>query len=97
MKILFAVLACMCAAATVSAQETGGKETIVMLHFPPLFADGFSTGFTDILEQYRVSRVIYGHLHGAGIKIGFEGIREGIDYLVRREDYSPIICLNRSM
>jgi predicted phosphohydrolase len=24
--------------------------------------------------------VVYGHLHGAGIKIGFEGEREGIQY-----------------
>ena len=30
MKILFAVLVCMSAAATVSAQETDGKETIVL-------------------------------------------------------------------
>lgn len=62
------------------AKKLGGEEIIVMLHFPPLFADGLSTGFTEILEEYQVNRVIYGHLHGAGIKIGFEGIREGIEY-----------------
>jgi len=52
----------------------------VMLHFPPLFADGIGTAFTEILEEYAVQRVVYGHLHGAGIKIGFNGQREGIDY-----------------
>ncbi len=62
------------------ARKLGGSDITVMLHFPPLFADGISTAFTDILEEYAVERVVYGHLHGAGIKIGFEGMREGIAY-----------------
>ena len=62
------------------ARRLGGEDVTVMLHFPPLFADGISTAFTDILEEYGVKRVVYGHLHGAGIKIGFEGERAGISY-----------------
>ena len=62
------------------AKKLEGDDITVMLHFPPLFADGLSTAFTDILEEYAVDRVVYGHLHGAGIKIGFEGEREGIRY-----------------
>ena len=62
------------------AKKLEGDDLTVMLHFPPLFADGVSTAFTDILEEYAVSRVVYGHLHGAGIKIGFDGEREGIRY-----------------
>lgn len=62
------------------ARKLGGSDVTVMLHFPPLFADGIGTAFTDILEEYAVQRVVYGHLHGAGIKIGFEGVREGIEY-----------------
>ena len=62
------------------ARKLGDGDVTVMLHFPPLFADGISTAFTDILEEYQVQRVVYGHLHGAGIKIGFEGEREGIRY-----------------
>ncbi len=62
------------------ARKLGGSDVTVMLHFPPLFADGLSTGFTEILEEYAVQRVVYGHLHGAGIKIGFLGQRAGIDY-----------------
>ena len=55
-------------------------EVTVMLHYPPLFADGVGTAFTDILEEFAVKQVVYGHLHGAGIKIAFEGERNGIDY-----------------
>ena len=62
------------------ARKLGGAVTTVMLHFPPLFADGISTAFTDVLEEYSVQHVVYGHLHGAGIKIGFEGLKEGVHY-----------------
>jgi len=62
------------------ARKLGGEDVTVMLHFPPLFADGIGTAFTEILEEYAVQRVVYGHLHGAGIKVGFTGQREGIDY-----------------
>lgn len=62
------------------ARRLGGEDVTVMLHFPPLFADGSGTAFTEILEEYAVQRVVYGHLHGAGIKIGFTGQRKGIDY-----------------
>ena len=62
------------------AKKLDGEDVTVMLHFPPLFADGLGTAFTDILEEYGVQHVVYGHLHGAGIKIGFEGEREGIQY-----------------
>ena len=62
------------------AVKLGGEDITVMLHFPPLFADGVGTAFTDILQSYPVRNVVYGHLHGAGIKIAFEGEREGIHY-----------------
>lgn len=63
-----------------SVKKLATEDVTVMLHYPPLFADGLGTGFTDILEEYGVQRVVYGHLHGAGIKIGFVGTRHGIDY-----------------
>lgn len=62
------------------ARKLDGGNITVMLHFPPLFADGVGTAFTDILEESAVKRVVYGHLHGAGIKIAFEGERNGVDY-----------------
>lgn len=57
-------------------------DITVMLHYPPLLADGLDTDFTRILESYPVKRVVYGHLHGAGIRIGFQGERNGILYLL---------------
>ncbi len=59
---------------------SGGEPVVVMMHFPPLFADSTSTAFTDILDEYPVQHVVYGHLHGHGIKVAFEGERKGILY-----------------
>ena len=56
------------------------RPWIVLMHFPPLLADGVETEFSKQLEQYPVQTVVYGHLHGAGIKSGFVGYRNGIDY-----------------
>lgn len=58
------------------------EDITVMLHYPPLLADGLDTDFTRILESYPVKRVVYGHLHGTGIRIGFQGERNGIAYLL---------------
>ncbi len=52
---------------------SGGKEVIVMMHFPPMLADGEATPFTDVISKYPVSHVLYGHLHGNGIDNGFCG------------------------
>ena len=63
-----------------AVKQSAGVPVTVMMHFPPLFADCVSTAFTDILEQYPVKQVVYGHLHGHGIKIAFEGEKNGIPY-----------------
>ena len=75
------------------AMKLGGDDLTVMLHFPPLFADGIGTGVTEVLENYPVNQVVYGHLHGAGIKIAFEGEKEGIQYRLVSCDalnFSPV-------
>lgn len=59
---------------------SGGEPVTVMMHFPPLFADSTSTAFTDVLDEYPIDQVVYGHLHGHGIKVAFEGERNGIIY-----------------
>lgn len=60
--------------------EQLGKPLIVMTHFPPLLSDGESTGFTQLLEKYPVTDVVYGHLHGVGIRNAYQGVRRGICY-----------------
>ena len=57
-----------------------GEGLVVMFHFPPVLSDQKDTEFTRLLEQYPVRQVVYGHLHGAGIKNGFSGEKNGIRY-----------------
>lgn len=57
-----------------------GKPLVVMMHYPPLLDAETDTLFTSILEEYGVHTAVYGHLHGAGIQIGFNGEHNGIRY-----------------
>lgn len=57
-----------------------GRPIIVMTHYPPLTATERETLFTEQLEQRQVHTVVYGHLHGAGISQGFNGVHRGIRY-----------------
>ncbi|MBD5560909.1 MAG: hypothetical protein HDQ87_11295 [Clostridia bacterium] len=41
-----------------------GRPLLVMMHFPPLFENWPRTDFTDLLEEYSVRDVVFGHLHG---------------------------------
>lgn len=51
---------------------------VAMMHYPPRGEN--AEGFSDILKNYRVERVVYGHLHGAGLAGAIRGEVEGIIY-----------------
>ena len=57
-----------------------GRKIIAMMHFPPLYDNLRATAFTELMEQYGVHMVVYGHLHSQGIKAGFNGEQNGIQY-----------------
>ena len=59
-----------------------GRPIVVMLHYPPLYRNERDTGFTQVLRQYPVHTVVYGHLHGPGIPAGFNGEEQGIRYML---------------
>lgn len=63
-----------------AARTVSEGRLIAMMHYPPLLAHGESTGFTELMERYRVDDVVYGHLHGVGIRGAFQGERGGVRY-----------------
>ena len=63
-----------------AARLADGRPLIVMMHYPPLLEEEKETAFTEILEDYPVHSVVYGHLHGTGIRIGYTGEHRGIQY-----------------
>lgn len=69
------------------AKKDGYSKIIVMLHYPPTNDGCEDTGFIDILKNYEVEKVIYGHLHGYGLNNVFEGVKEDVEYILTSCDY----------
>jgi predicted phosphohydrolase len=46
-------------------EEFPEKKIIVFMHFPPFWNGKASDGLIEILKEYGIRRVYYGHIHGA--------------------------------
>ena len=44
-------------------QQTTNKEIITFLHFPPIWGEFKCDSIIDLLKQYEVNRVYFGHIH----------------------------------
>lgn len=61
-------------------------ETLVFMHFPPVFADFVSEGILRILKARGVERVFYGHIHG-NYTLPAEFCYDGIKFSIISADY----------
>ena len=57
-------------------------KIICMIHFPPFNSNFEESEFTKLIEQYGVSKVIYGHLHGNSSRIQNKVSINNIDYFL---------------
>ena len=60
---------------------------ITMLHYPPVAENGMRTAFTELISQYPVQQVVYGHLHAQSCRLGFNGTLDGIRYSLCSADF----------
>ncbi|MDR3263374.1 MAG: metallophosphoesterase [Clostridiales bacterium] len=60
--------------------KQGGGEIYLMTHYPPFNAQADDSGFTDIIGEYPVKCVIYGHLHGKDCRANYVVVKNGIKY-----------------
>ena len=73
--------------ATRIKENSKDKEIIVFMHFPPVWSDKVCAPFTDILHEYGIRRVFFGHIHGnytCPSEFEYEGITMSLisaDYL----------------
>ena len=70
------------------------KEKVVFLHYPPLYQEQKAQHILDILKEYNIKRVYYGHLHGKTVNYAFNGEYDGIKYKLisaDRLDFCPYI------
>jgi predicted phosphohydrolase len=51
-----------------------------MLHYPPFHETREPSEVTHLLHQYGAAEVVYGHLHGAGLRGAYSGPLDGILY-----------------
>ncbi len=63
-----------------SLQAAGDMEKIVFLHYPPKYKGYECAPILELLENYRVSRCFYGHLHGPSHGLAMEGLWNGVNY-----------------
>ena len=49
---------------TAKQKQTKGQRIVCLMHYPPFDKYGNPTKFTKLIEEYNVTSVVYGHLHG---------------------------------
>ena len=68
--------------------QQGAKKIILFLHFPPSDAQHSITGFMEIIKEYPIVHVVYGHLHGQeSFLTAITGEVQGIQYHLVSADY----------
>ncbi len=73
---------------SLEAGRQTGKQPIVFLHYPPVYASLRCDEIMEVLLEYGVKRCYYGHLHGRDTFRGaVNGAREGIAFTLISADY----------
>ena len=66
--------------ATTKKLREDGDLLVVMMHYPPFDAAYQESEFTKIFEKYNVDAVLYGHLHGKGVRVTKKLEKNGVEY-----------------
>ncbi|MCR3758814.1 metallophosphoesterase [Clostridium felsineum] len=71
-----------------AAVKKGYSKIIVMFHYPPFKDESSLSEFTEVLEEYNVEKVVYGHIHGPALK-NVQGriSKNNIEYILTSCDY----------
>jgi len=71
-----------------SAKNNGFEKFIVMLHYPPTNEMFEQSEFTKIIKEYKVEKVIFGHLHGPVLSGDLlDGYFDEVEYILTSADY----------
>jgi uncharacterized protein len=63
-----------------SAAKNAPDPIIAALHFPPFNRKNQPSAFSNLLEEYKVRKCLFGHIHDSGRDNIFQGVRNGIEY-----------------
>ena len=71
-------------------QSSSGKEILVFFHFPPIWNGFECIELIDILKEYNIERVFFGHIHGSyNVSSSFE--YNGIKFKMVSADFVDFI------
>ncbi len=74
------------------------KEMICFMHYPPItrnmISNNVKSKYIDLLKQYNISKLFYGHLHGASHKDAVEGEIDGVNIKLVSSDYLKFSLFN---
>jgi uncharacterized protein len=79
-----------------SAKKGGKDKFIVMMHYPPVTKISKSQEFLDLLAEYQIEKLIYGHIHQSAKIICINGLFNGIEYICTSADiinFDPVRIL----
>ena len=57
-----------------------GDKLVCLIHYPPFNVRRETSLFTTLFEEYKVDKVVYGHLHGKDCKAELVAIKNKIPY-----------------
>ena len=80
-----------------AAEKLGGRDLVVMTHFPPLLKDGKESPLLPLILESGARFCVYGHLHGKDLSAGFRGVRGKTRFLLTSADaldFRPLLVLD---
>lgn len=63
-------------------KRKNGDKLICLIHYPPFNVRLENSLFTNLFEENKVDKVVYGHLHGKDSKTYFSYNKNGVEYLL---------------
>lgn len=63
-------------------KRSEGDTVICMMHYPPFNPNEDDNDFTKMLENYKVDKVVFGHIHGKNYSYKQKIIKNNIEYFL---------------
>ncbi len=73
--------------------RSDNEKILLMTHYPPFNSRFDNSEFTDVISNYPVDKVVYGHLHGNRSRYSATVNKNGVDYLLTSCDFLNFVPL----
>ena len=84
--------------ASMQQQRRPNDKVICMIHFPPYNMTKEDSNFTQLLEEHKVDKVVFGHLHGKLVNMEQVYQKNGVTYYFTATDHidnTPVVIYSK--